>query len=67
MLKQFPTRQRIRKAIVILAFLSFPVTMNFLWTYVIIDRAMNGIINSSMVMFGMMFVSYLFLGRGWCR
>lgn len=67
MLKQLPTCQRIRKVIVILAFLSFPVTMNFLSPYVIIDGAMNGIINGSLVMFGLMFVSSLFLGRAWCE
>ncbi|MCJ7622223.1 MAG: 4Fe-4S binding protein [Anaerolineaceae bacterium] len=66
MLRQLPIRQRIRKALVILAFLSFPVTMNFLSPYVIIDGAMNGIINGSLIMFGLMFISSLFLGRAWC-
>ena len=66
MLRQLPTRQRIRKAMVIVAFLSFPVTMNFLSPYVIIDGAMNGIVNGSLVMFGLMFISSLFLGRLWC-
>jgi ferredoxin-type protein NapH len=66
MVKQLPLRQRIRKALVILAFLSFPVTMNFLSPYVIIDGAMNGVINGSLIMFGLMFVSSLFLGRAWC-
>ena len=66
MIRQLPMRQRIRKALVILAFLSFPITMNFLSPYVIIDGAMNGIINGSLVMFGLMFVASLFLGRAWC-
>ncbi len=66
MLRQISTRQRIRKALVILAFLSFPVTMNFLSPYVIIDGAMNGIVNGSLIMFGLMFLSSLFLGRAWC-
>ena len=66
MVKQLPLRQRIRKALVILAFLSFPITMNFLSPYVIIDGAMNGVINGSLVMFGLMFISSLFLGRAWC-
>jgi len=66
MIRQLPKRQRIRKALVILAFLSFPITMNFLSPYVIIDGAMNGVINGSLVMFGLMFVSSLFLGRAWC-
>jgi len=66
MLKQLPTRQRIRKGLVILAFLLFPIFMNFLSPYVIIDGAMSGIVNGSLVMFGLMFVSSLFLGRAWC-
>jgi polyferredoxin len=66
MVKQLPTRQRIRKAIIIFAFLTFPITMNFLSPYVIIDGAMNGIVNGSLIMFGLMFISSLFLGRAWC-
>jgi len=64
--RQLPLRQRVRKALVILTFLSFPITMNYLSPYVIIDGAMNGIVNGSLVMFGLMFVSSLFLGRAWC-
>jgi ferredoxin-type protein NapH len=66
MLKQQSKRQRVRKALVILAFLTFPVTMNFLSPYVIIDGAMNGIVNGSLIMFGLMFASSLFVGRLWC-
>jgi polyferredoxin len=66
MIRQLPLRQRIRKTLVILAFLSFPITMNFLSPYVIIDGAINGIINGSLIMFGLMFISSLFLGRAWC-
>jgi len=66
MLRQLPTRQRVRKGLVILAFLTFPITMNFLSPYVIIDAAQQGIINGSLIMFGLMFVSSLFLGRLWC-
>jgi polyferredoxin len=66
MIRQLPLRQRIRKALVILSFLSFPITMNFLSPYVIIDGAMTGIINGSLIMFGLMFISSLFLGRAWC-
>ncbi len=66
MSRQLAMRQRIRKALVIISFLSFPITMNFLSPYVIIDGAANGILNGSAVMFGLMFVSSLFLGRAWC-
>lgn len=64
--RQLPLRQRIRKALIILTFLSFPITMNFFSPYVIIDGAANGILNGSLAMFGLMFVSSLFLGRAWC-
>lgn len=66
MIRQLPTRQRIRKAMVIFAFLSFPITMNFLSPYVIIDSAMHGIVNGSLIVFGLLFLSSLFLGRAWC-
>ncbi|MBN2146851.1 MAG: 4Fe-4S binding protein [Anaerolineales bacterium] len=66
MLRQLPLRQRIRKALVFTTFLLFPVIMNFLSPYVIIDGAANGIVNGSLVMFGLMFVSSIFLGRLWC-
>lgn len=66
MIQQYSTRQRVRKAIIILAFLSFPITMNFFSPYVIIDGTANGIVNGSLVMFGLMFISSLFLGRLWC-
>jgi polyferredoxin len=66
MIKQLPLRQRVRKALVILAFLSFPITMNYLSPYVIIDGASMGIVNGSLIMFGLLFISSLFLGRAWC-
>jgi polyferredoxin len=66
MIKQLPMRQRIRKLLIILAFLSFPITMNFLSPYVIIDGASQGIINGSFIVFALMFVFSLFLGRLWC-
>ncbi len=49
MARQLPMRQRIRKALVIIAFLTFPVTMNFLSPYVILDGAMNGVVNGSLI------------------
>lgn len=66
MIRQLPMRQRVRKALIILAFLSFPLTMNYLSPYLIIDSTANGIVNGSLVMFGLMFLSSLFLGRAWC-
>lgn len=63
---QLATRQRIRKGILIVSFLLFPITMNFFSPYVIIDGASQGIVNGSLIVFAGMFVSSLFLGRLWC-
>ena len=60
------TRQHIRRLLLLLAFLLFPITMNYLSPYIIIDGASQGIVNGSLVMFGLMFVSSLFVGRLWC-
>ena len=60
------TRQRVRQALIIFSFLLFPVIMNYLSPYVIIDGASQGIINGSFVSFALMFVSALFVGRLWC-
>ncbi|HWQ45453.1 MAG TPA: 4Fe-4S binding protein [Longilinea sp.] len=59
-------RQSIRRALILLSLLLFPVVLNYLSPYVIIDGAMNGVINGSFLMFGLLFISSLFLGRAWC-
>lgn len=66
MQKNLAIRQRARKALLLLSFLAFPITMNFLSPYVIIDGASQGIINGSLVVFALLFLSSLFLGRLWC-
>lgn len=59
-------RQKIRSALLLLTFLLFPVVMNFLSPYVIIDGAFQGIISGSFILFGILFMSSLFVGRLWC-
>ena len=66
LVKQRPTRQRVRMALLIISFLLFPITMNYFSPYVIIDGASQGIINGSFVTFALMFLGSLFLGRLWC-
>jgi ferredoxin-type protein NapH len=66
MTKTRSTRQRVRKALILISFLLFPIIMNYLSPYVIIDGASQGIVNGSLIMFGLMFVSSLFVGRLWC-
>lgn len=66
-MKQKPAhRQRIRRGLLLLSFLLFPITMNYFSPYVIIDGASRGIVNGSLIIFGLMFVSALFVGRAWC-
>ena len=66
MFQQLATRQRIRKGLIIISLLLFPVIMNYFSPYVIIDGAAQGIINGSLIVFGLQFISALFVGRLWC-
>jgi len=66
MIQPRSVRQRTRKAVLIISFLLFPIIMNFFSPYVIIDGASQGIVNGSLVVFGLMFLSSLFFGRLWC-
>lgn len=59
-------RQQTRKAIIFVAFLLFPIVLNYFSPYIIVDGAAQGIINGSLVAFGLMFLSSLFVGRLWC-
>jgi len=60
------TRQKIRKALIIVSLLLFPITINYFSPYIIIDGASQGIINGSFISFTLMFLSALFVGRLWC-
>jgi ferredoxin len=64
--KQLPTRQRIRKAILLLSVLLFPITLYYLSPYIIIAGAAEGVISASWLVFALMLVSALFIGRLWC-
>jgi ferredoxin-type protein NapH len=64
--KQLPTRQRIRKALVIISLLLFPATLYYFSPAIILGGASEGIINASFIVFGLMFISALFVGRLWC-
>lgn len=64
--KQLPTRQRVRKALLLLSLLLFPVTLYYFSPALIIQGASEGIVNGSFIVFALMFVSALFVGRLWC-
>jgi polyferredoxin len=59
-------RQKTRRTVLWITFLLFPVVMNYISPYVIIDAAFQGIVNGSMIVFGLFFVASIFLGRLWC-
>ena len=59
-------RQKIRTAIIIISFILFPITFYYFSPYLIIDGASQGIVTGSFIVFLLMFVSSLFIGRLFC-
>ena len=59
-------RQRIRRMILIITFLFFPAIFYYLSPYLIVQGTIEGIITGSFLVFVLMFVSSLFLGRAYC-
>lgn len=57
------TRQGIRKTLLLISFLLFPITIYYLSPALIIQGAAEGIAVGSFVVFGLMFISSLILGR----
>jgi ferredoxin-type protein NapH len=64
--KQLPRRQRIRKALLFVSLLLLPVTLYYFSPVIILESATQGIVNASLIVFGLMLVSSLFVGRLWC-
>lgn len=62
----FVRRQAIRRTLLLLSFIAFPITMNYFSPYLVVEGAFQGIANGSLFVFGSMFVGSLFLGRLWC-
>ena len=61
-----PLRQRLRRFTILLMMLLFPVILNYFSPYLVIESASQGIVNGSLIIFTLMFISALFLGRLWC-
>jgi len=60
------TRQRWRRALLLVSFIAFPVTMNYFSPYLSVEGAFAGVLTGSLVMFGTMFLGSLVFGRLWC-
>lgn len=65
-MKNFINRQRVRKALIIFSFVLLPVTFAYISCPIIIEGASEGIITGGLIVFILIFISSLFLGRLWC-
>lgn len=59
-------RQKVRRIIIYISLLLFPVTLNYFSPYVSVDGAYKGIVSGSVLIFLLMFLSGMFFGRTWC-
>ena len=59
-------RQNIRKALIIISFLLFPITIFYFSPYLIVIGASTGVIAGSMIIFTLQFVLSLFFGKAFC-
>lgn len=59
-------RQTVRKAMLLISLLLFPITMWYFSPYLIIQAASEHILNGSFIVFCLMFVCSMFIGRVWC-
>jgi len=66
MVKTSTRRQRVRRSIILVSMLLFPVILNYFSPHTIIVGASLGIVNGSLIMFTLLFLSALFFGRLWC-
>ena len=60
------TRQKLRKGIILVPFFLFPAIFYYLSPVLIIQASVKGIVNGSFIMFVLMFLSSLGLGRAYC-
>ncbi|MBQ9007725.1 MAG: 4Fe-4S binding protein [Clostridia bacterium] len=59
-------RQKVRRIVLFISFLLFPVTIWYFSPYLIIRAASEHIVNGSCIVFLIMLIASLFLGRVWC-
>ena len=59
-------RQKVRKAIILISFLLFPIIIYYLSPYVIIQGAAEGIMVGSFIVFAGMLFTSIFFGRAYC-
>ncbi|HRY75835.1 MAG TPA: hypothetical protein P5217_06100, partial [Methanoregulaceae archaeon] len=63
---RMPPRQRMRLALIILSFILYPVTFAYISCPIITEAASRGIASGGLVVFALLFLSSLVVGRIWC-
>jgi polyferredoxin len=64
--KKYPRRQGLRKSITFIMFILFPAIFFYFSPYLSIMGPLEGIISGSLIVFGTLLVSSIFLGRAFC-
>ncbi|MBN1193834.1 MAG: 4Fe-4S binding protein [Methanomicrobiaceae archaeon] len=59
-------RQRIRKGLIFLSFMLYPVTFAYISCPIITEGASMGIVTGGLIVFFLLFIGSLFAGRVWC-
>lgn len=59
-------RQKVRKSILLFSMVLFPVTMNYLSPFMILNASFEGVIAGSFMFFILLFVSSFLIGRAFC-
>lgn len=59
-------RQKTRKALLFISMLLFPITLNYLSPYLVIQGGFEGVLSGSGLLFAGLFLSSLFFGRAYC-
>jgi len=60
------TRQKVRKLLLIISFLLFPITIYYFSPALIINAGLEGIINGSFIVFSAMLITSILFGRLFC-
>lgn len=61
-----PLRQRLRSGLLLVSLLVFPLTLSYFSPYLVVHGARLGILSGSGILFGLLFLAALLLGRAWC-
>lgn len=65
-IKLLPRRQRLRRTLLWVSFLLFPITMFYLSPVLILEASSQSLVSGSLVMFAALLLGAMFLGRAWC-